>query len=94
MMWYDGGWGWGWGGWFFMAVFMVLFWALVIAGIVALVRYFTSTHHDRQSGRPYSSDEPKWGSKQAEDLLAERFARGEIDEDEYKRRLTLLWEHR
>ncbi|MET8564481.1 hypothetical protein ABZV75_29355 [Streptomyces flaveolus] len=92
MMWYDGGWGWG--GWFFMAVFMVLFWALVIAAIVALVRYFSGAHHGRQSGWSASTGEPGGGSRRAEDLLAERFARGEIEEDEYKRRLALLREHR
>ncbi|MFF4646539.1 SHOCT domain-containing protein [Streptomyces sp. NPDC001389] len=92
MMWYDGGWGWG--GWFFMAVFMVLFWALVIAAIVALIRHFSGAHHGRQPGWPASTSEPGWGSRRAEELLAERFARGEIDEDEYKRRLALLREHR
>ncbi|MEU2159200.1 hypothetical protein ABZ532_30030 [Streptomyces sp. NPDC019396] len=92
MMWYDGGWGWG--GWFFMAMFMVLFWALVIGGIVALVRYLGGAHHDRQSARPVSPGEQGWGGRRAEDLLAERFARGEIEEDEYKRRLALLREHR
>ncbi|MGW3955147.1 SHOCT domain-containing protein [Streptomyces sp. NPDC004752] len=91
MMWYDGGWGWG--GWFTMAVFMVLFWALIIAGVIALVRYLTGTHHPQPGPRP-SSGEPRWGSRRAEELLAERFARGEIDEDEYKRRLTTLREHR
>jgi putative membrane protein len=92
MMWYDG---WGWGGWFAMAIFMVLFWALVIAGVVVLVRYVTGSRHGQQSGGPpVSSGEPRWGGRPAEELLAERFARGEIDEDEYKRRLTLLREHR
>ncbi|MFJ8199829.1 SHOCT domain-containing protein [Streptomyces sp. NPDC096152] len=94
MMWYDGGWGWG--GWFIMAAFMVLFWALVIAGIVALARYFGGCRH-QQSGPPTQSGAPGeqgWGNRRAEDLLAERFARGEIDEEEYKRRLTLLREHR
>ncbi|MGV9356747.1 SHOCT domain-containing protein [Streptomyces misionensis] len=91
MMWYGG---WGWGGWFFMTVFMVLFWALVIAAIVALARYFSGAHHDRRSGWSASTGEPAWGSRRAEDLLAERFARGEIEEDEYKRRLALLREHR
>ncbi|MEV7960483.1 SHOCT domain-containing protein, partial [Streptomyces sp. NPDC088141] len=38
--------------------------------------------------------EAAWGSRRAEDLLAERFARGEIDEDEYERRLTVLREQR
>ncbi|MEU6319850.1 hypothetical protein [Streptomyces sp. NPDC047009] len=88
MMWYDGGWGWG--GWFAMIVFMVLLWALIIVGVIALVRYLTGTHH--QSGPHPASGGPGGGSRQAEDLLAERFARGEIDEDEYKRRLTLLRE--
>ncbi|MFD0034379.1 SHOCT domain-containing protein [Streptomyces sp. NPDC127172] len=90
MMWYDGGWG----GWFFMAIFMVLFWALVIVGIVALVRYLAGGRHGHQGGPPPPSGESGWGSRRAEDLLAERFARGEIDEDEYKRRLALLREHR
>jgi putative membrane protein len=87
MMWYDGGWG----SWFVMAVIMVFFWALVIAGIVALVHYFAGARHSHQSVRPSS---PGSGRRQAEDLLAERFALGEIDEDEYKRRLALLREHR
>ncbi|MFE0509120.1 SHOCT domain-containing protein [Streptomyces sp. NPDC058964] len=92
MMWYDGGWGWG--GWFAMTVFMVLVWALIIVGVIALVRYLTGTHRRQDSGPPLSSGEPRWGSRRAEDLLAERFASGEIDDDEYKRRLALLREHR
>jgi putative membrane protein len=91
MMWYNGGWGWG--GWFAMTVLMVLFWALIIAGVIALVRYLTGTHHHQQSGSQPPSRESQWASQRAEDLLAERFARGEIDDDEYKRRLTLLREH-
>jgi putative membrane protein len=90
VMWYDGGWGWG--GWLVMAVIMVLFWGLVIAGLVALVHYLTATHRSHhQAGPPAESGQ---GSRRAEDLLAERFARGEIDDDEYKRRLALLREHR
>ncbi|MGW7577468.1 SHOCT domain-containing protein [Streptomyces sp. NPDC054765] len=90
MMWY----GWSWGGWFFMAVVMVLFWALIIAGVVALVRYLPSGRHGHPGGLPPSSGEAGSVSKRAEELLAERFARGEIDEDEYRRRITLLREHR
>ncbi|SFE81659.1 SHOCT domain-containing protein [Streptomyces mirabilis] len=91
MMWYGG---WGWGGWIVMAMFMVLFWALVIAGVVALVHYLTGSRQGHQNSLPPSSGESGWGSRRAEDLLAERFARGEIEEDEYKRRLVLLREHR
>lgn len=79
--------GMGWGGWALMSIMMVLVWALVIAGIVLAVRYLSGP---RQSvGRSRSSAQTS-----AEDLLAERFARGEIDEDEYRRRASLLREHR
>ncbi|GAA3367959.1 hypothetical protein GCM10020367_64500 [Streptomyces sannanensis] len=87
MMWYDGGWGWG--GWFVMAVMMVVFWGLVIAGIVAVVHYVGDARRD---GRAAPADERGWGQRRAEELLAERFARGEIDEDEYRRRRALLRE--
>lgn len=92
-MWNDG-WGWGgWGGgsWILMAVVMVLFWAVLITAVVLAVRYLAggATQHGRGIGGP----QPPAGGR-AEDLLAERYARGEIDEDEYRRRLTLLREHR
>lgn len=93
MMWYDGGWGWG--GWFMMAVLMVLFWGLVIAGVIVVVHYVRG---GRQPGHSGPSGEQGWGHAQgrqrAEDLLAERYASGEIDDEEYKRRLALLREHR
>ncbi|AOR37241.1 hypothetical protein BFF78_22070 [Streptomyces fodineus] len=92
MMWYDGGWGWG--GWFLMTVFMVLFWAVLIVGLVAMVRYLGGTRHHQQPGSPPPSGDGGWQDRRAESLLAERFARGEIDEDEYERRLTVLREHR
>ncbi|MFD4856285.1 SHOCT domain-containing protein [Streptomyces atratus] len=88
MMWYGG---WGWSG-FLMTVIMVVFLLLLIVGVVALTHYLTNTRRGHQPGPP--SGEAAWGSRRAEDLLAERFARGEIDEDEYKRRLTLLREQR
>ncbi|AOP51711.1 hypothetical protein SL103_35070 [Streptomyces lydicus] len=89
-MWYGG---WGSGGWVLMAVIMILFWGLLIAGIIALTHYLTGAGRSRQSG-PTASGESGWSAGRAEGLLAERFARGEIDEDEYKRRLTVLREHR
>ncbi|MGP4016577.1 SHOCT domain-containing protein [Saccharopolyspora sp. 5N708] len=61
---------------------MVLFWALVIAAIIALVRYLQRTGRVER------------GTVSAEELLAERFARGEIDEEEYRRRLATLSEGR
>ncbi|RDH78284.1 SHOCT domain-containing protein [Mycolicibacterium moriokaense] len=78
--------GWGWVGWTLMALAMVLFWALVIAGIVLAVRYVTAGG----SPRPHANS----GSpRAAEHVLAERFARGEIDDDEYRKRMTTLREH-
>lgn len=79
------GWyGWGWGGWIVVTLLMVAFWAAVITGIVLAIRY-ASGDGQRSQAR---------GAPTAEDVLAERFARGEIDEEEYRRRLTLLREHR
>ena len=71
----------GWG-YALMAVSMILFWGAVIFGIVALVRYIG---RDGQPSARRSRDH-----RSSERLLAERFARGEIDEDEYHQRLTSL----
>lgn len=70
-----GGTGWGMGmGW----IGMLLFWGLVIAGIVALVRWAGA-----QSGAPRnpSSDAPARTPLQ---ILQERYARGEIERDQYE----------
>lgn len=82
MFWFDHDMsGWGYAG---MAVGMVLFWALVIAGIVALVR-FTAGPSQAGPGPSY----PAY-SASPEQLLAARFARGEIDDAEYRQRLAVL----
>jgi len=89
-MMYDGwmwGNGWGWPGWILMTGFMVVFWAAVIIGIVLAVRYLAGPRHP-------SPGPPTHGPSRPEAILAERFARGEIDEDEYRRRMTALREHR
>ncbi len=88
-MMYDGWWGggWGWGGWLLMSVVMVLFWVAVITAIVLVIRYLVGSGGAR--GGP-----PRYEPPRPEDVLAGRFARGEIDEDEYRRRITLLREHR
>ena len=80
MMW---GYDWGWGAWLVMSMMMVLFWGLVIAGIVVLVRYLAGG----RQGDPPAVDR---GQASAEELLAERFARGEIDAEEYTSRRELL----
>lgn len=60
---------------------MILFWGAVIFGVVALVR--NARRDGTQRHEPLQQPPP-------ERLLAERFARGEIDEDEYHQRLTSL----
>jgi putative membrane protein len=89
-MMYDGwmwGNGWGWGGWVLICVVMVVFWAGVITAIVLAIRYLVG------SGGA-SGGSPRYKPPRPEDVLAGRFARGEIDEDEYRQRITLLHEHR
>ena len=68
----------GWWGYAGMGAGMVLFWALVVAGIVALV-VFVSGDRQKQQSPP-----------SPEQILAARFARGEISETEYRDRLAVL----
>ena len=64
-----GGFGWGW----LMPIFMILFWGLVIWGIVALVRGLSGSR---------GSDSSTTDS--ALELLKRRYARGEINKEEYE----------
>jgi putative membrane protein len=72
----------GWWGYLLTTVSMILFWALIIIAIIALVRYLRHGEQRTPAGRPQQSS--------AELLLAERFARGEIDEAEYRHRLEVV----
>jgi putative membrane protein len=77
-------WGEGMSGWGYalMSVSMVLFWGVVILGSVALARYLArSSQSAGGAGVPRPT---------AEHVLAERFARGEIDEQEYQSRMAAL----
>lgn len=77
-MWDWAGHGWGWIG--VGMVHMLLFWGLIILAIAALVRYLSSTSADKVDGARGS----------ALDILKERFARGEIDSQEFEERKRLL----
>lgn len=81
MWWHDGGIGWG--GWLVMSVMMVTFWTLLAFGAVALWKMVS--RGDRVSG-----DRAADARSEAERLLDERFARGEIDVDDYNERRELL----
>jgi len=82
MYWYDHGFG----GWSYagMVVGMVVFWAILLGGIFVLLRY-TSSRDNTGSTAPRDPD--------PQQLLAARYARGEIDDTEYRQRLTVLREH-
>ena len=77
-MWHDG-WGWGVGGFVMMILMMGLFWAAIVVTIVWGIRQF----------RPRDVSTPG-GSTSAMRVLEERFARGEIDADEFQRRREIL----
>lgn len=68
--------GWGWG----HMLGMGLFWTLLLLAAVALVVWLV------RSG----SRGPAPGRPGAEDVLRERYARGEIDDEEYRYRLAEL----
>jgi putative membrane protein len=68
------------GGFGFGGIFMILWWVLVIVGIVALVKWMAFSSAGGRSG----------GSGKALDILKERYARGEIDEQEFQKRKSDL----
>ena len=82
MGWYGsgGGAGWGIGSWLATGFGMVVFWGLVILAVVALLR--TAPRKSVTSSR-HPSMRPGPGSYSAIEYLDDRFARGEITEQEY-----------
>ncbi len=83
MMW---GYGMGWGGWLLMALMMAGFWALVVAAIVAAFRSSSRSGGSGRLSRP-GRDTRSDGARR---ILDERYARGEIDEQDYVARLGVL----
>ena len=80
MMYWDGNMGvWG---YVMMGLSFVLFWGAIITAIIFFARSVGA------GNRRYEGRGP--GAGGAENMLAERFARGEIDENEYTSRLTAL----
>ena len=77
-------WGWGmhpmWGMWGIgMMVMMLIFWGVVIVGMVLAIRWLVSQGKESRSADP------------ALDILRQRYARGELDKEEFeakKRDLT------
>jgi putative membrane protein len=74
----------GWWGYVGMAILTAVFWVLVLGSLVALVKYVTDRQHTQR--------ETRYEQASAADVLASRFARGEIDEAEYRDRAAVLRE--
>lgn len=70
--------------WFFMALSMAVFWGVVIAAIVWAVNATRSNTTTSSDALP--------GHRSARDTLDDRFARGEITEEEYRRSREALSE--
>ncbi|WP_405910440.1 MULTISPECIES: SHOCT domain-containing protein [unclassified Streptomyces] len=66
--------------WFAMSISTALMWALLVTVAVLLFRTL-----NRSPELPHTPT-----AASPEQLLADRFARGEIDEDEYRNRLAVL----
>ncbi len=58
-------------------IFMMIFWILIIASLVFLINWLI-----RSAGRDKASR--KTGSNTALEILKERYARGEIDKEEFE----------
>jgi putative membrane protein len=83
MDWYDHGSDWG--GWIWMMLVMVVFWGLVIFAVVALFR--GTSRSSTPNGAVRREQDPL-------EVLDGRFARGEIDAEEYHARREALQQAR
>lgn len=66
----------GWWGMGFGWIVMILFWALVVAGLVVFVKWLAAQSSARKGDR----------SKTALEILQERYARGEINREEFEQK--------
>lgn len=74
----NSGWGWGMG---FMSPILTL---IIIGGIIFLIIYLINNSKGKSSSSSVDSHD------RSLDILNERYARGEIDDEEYERRKRIL----
>ncbi|MEY9871488.1 putative membrane protein [Streptacidiphilus sp. MAP12-33] len=87
--------------WVFSGITMVLFWVFLLLAIILIVRAITgrsrwaarsgaATHSAPAAPPPSPPGSSGTAPTSAEQILAERLARGDIDVDDYHRRLAAL----
>ena len=76
--WGDGMWSWGGWGMGLGAIFMLVFWGIIIAAIVLVVRWMA-----QPSGGAHP---PTTKEESALEILQKRYARGEINKEEYEQK--------
>jgi putative membrane protein len=82
--------GWGVFGWLGMLITLLFWGGLLVLIIWAVVRIVTAIEH--RQGTPPHTTRGHTQSSSAEEILKERFARGEIDTEEFKERRRMLRE--
>ncbi len=75
----------GWGGGWFGSIFMIIFWVVLIVALVALTRWLLASGRDK-------GDDGKASRDEALDILRKRYARGELDKEEFEQRKRDLLE--
>ena len=75
------GWNWDGGAWLTMGFGMIVWLVLGVVVVWLIVRGLSAIERTRSDGAPKATPD---------EILRERFARGEIDADEFERRLSLL----
>ena len=79
-----------WGGWYGMfmgPLMMILFIAVVVVLVMLAIRWLGSSGHGAAQHTPPPAKTPL-------DILKERFARGEIDKEEFEERSRVLGEQK
>jgi len=78
-------WNGGWHGWFFGPIMMIIFIAVAVVVVVLLVRWLGGGAHGHSHLVHPTGRTPL-------DILKERFAKGEIDKEEFEERRRVLGE--